>query len=56
MIPVQNIIKAYKSSSSPNKNSSHKLDIKTDEKSEREKLLNNTKKSFADLLQQKIRS
>ncbi len=56
MIPVQNIIKAYKSSSDQNKNRPHKLDINTDDKSEREKLLKNTKKSFADLLQQKIRS
>lgn len=55
MIPVQNIIKAYKSNSSQGKGRPNKLDINTDGKSGRENGSNNSKTSFENLLRQKLK-
>ncbi len=55
MIPVQNIIKAYKSTTTAGKSPQPKLDIKTDGDSYLNKVSKNAKKSFADVLQQKLK-
>ncbi len=55
MIPVQNILKAYKSNENIAKNPPHKLDLKTESETYLNKVSKNTKKSFADLLEKNLR-
>lgn len=55
MIPVQTIIKAYKTTGNVTKTPEPRLDIITEGETYRNKVSKNVKKSFADLLQQKLR-
>ncbi len=55
MIPVQSVIKAYKATGNITKAPEPKLDIKTEGETYRDKVSKNVKKSFADLLQQKLK-